>query len=87
MLYGLLNKLQIYLTLIYRINKICMLQSYKLYFQKYSIYQISLLYIAPININKNNMFINVLEVQKVYHKYRKTYHKYNVQMIQKFCYM
>ena len=26
------------------------------------------------------MFIEVLEVQKVYHKFRKTYHKDNVQM-------
>ena len=33
------------------------------------------------------MFIDVLEVQKAYHKYRQTYHKDNVQMIQKVGYM
>ena len=27
------------------------------------------------------MFIEVLEIQKVYHKFGKTYHKDNVQMI------
>ena len=35
------------------------------------------------NNNNNNKFIDVLKVQKAYHKYRKTYYKYNVQMIQK----